>query len=434
MNGLLSSANGYKNSFALRHFARERDDRMRVFCARAVALIALLPLVACSGEAEDPDGGAGESAAGGGQVNAGSGGRGGTAGISNGGTVQPGEGAGTAGTGRAGSNDGGGGKAGGGAGSGGAAGSASGSGGETAGGRATGGGSGAGKGGAAGSGGMTPGLDTCPMPPDGSPAAAIIALNTENAIRLAMGLDCAELVPELITSAQNHCNYYTANDGDDMCEAPSPHDEIEGCPEFTGEGLGDRLRAAGYELSGSANECMAFTGDPERSTMMFVDSVYHRTPVLDPWIRELGYGSTENCDTIDYGTGERTDTAVTAHYPYAGQTGVPTAFDGSREGPEPPEPSSGWPSGYPVTLYARELEVTSHSIRVDGSEEELAHLWLAEDDDTLPSYAKVLYTEAPLAANTTYRVVIEGTRDGEPLDFDFTFTTGAASGGGRPRP
>jgi hypothetical protein len=291
-------------------------------------------------------------------------------------------------------------------------------------------GSSSGQGGNAGTGGTIPGLDSCPAPPAGSPDDAVVALNTENEIRLAMGLECAELVLELVTAAQNHCDYYMANQGDDECEAPSPHNEIEGCPEFTGEGLGDRIRAAGYTVRGSANECMAFTGDPERSTMMFVDSVYHRTPVLDPWMRHLGYGSGEDCDTIDYGTGPATDMDVTASYPYADQTGVPVSFDGSREGPEPPEPSSGWPSGYPVTLYGRDLEVTSHSIRVDGTDEDLPHLWLAEDDSTLPEYAKVLYTEAPLMPSTTYRVVIEATRGGEPLTFDWTFTTGEA---GRPR-
>jgi hypothetical protein len=38
----------------------------------------------------------------------------------------------------------------------------------------------------------------------------------------------------------------------------------------------------------------------------------------------------------------------------------------------------------------------------------------------------VLYADLPLAANTTYRVIIEGTRGGTPLNFDWTFTTGDA--------
>jgi hypothetical protein len=187
------------------------------------------------------------------------------------------------------------------------------------------------------------------------------------------------------------------------------------------------MSAAGYNTRGGS-ETMAFANDPERAVTMFIDSVYHRTPILDPWMRHLGYGSGDGCDTIDFGIGPETPDDVTAVYPYQGQTGVPVSFDGSREGPEPPEPSTGWPSGYPVTLFGRDLEVVSHAIYLGDGTEELPHLWLAEDDQTLPSYAKVLYTEAPLEAMTTYRVVISATRGGETLDFDWTFTTGEPRG------
>jgi hypothetical protein len=400
--------------------------RMR---SRCLTVLALFPLAACSGTDEAPEGGAGSNAAGSsGQSAAGSTGAAGGGGQAQGGA---GTNAGTAGA-AAGPSGGAGQGGGGGVSAGGAGASGAGGAGTDGGGRAgtAGAAGGAGSAGAAGTGGSTPGLESCPEPPAGAPAEAVIALDTENQLRLAMGLECAELVLELVSAAQNHCDYFIANEGSEECEAGSAHSEVEGCPEFTGTGVGDRIRAAGYMERGSYSECMAFSGDPERSTMQFVNSVYHRTPVLDPWMRHLGYGGGEGCDTIDYGTGPMTESGVTAFYPYAGQIDVPTSFDGSREGPEPPEPTSGWPSGYPVTLYAREIEVTSHSIRVDGTEEELEHLWLAEDDETLPEYAKVLYTAAPLEPNTTYRVVIEGTRDGEPLNFDWTFTTGA---GGRPR-
>jgi hypothetical protein len=47
----------------------------------------------------------------------------------------------------------------------------------------------------------------------------------------------------------------------------------------------------------------------------------------------------------------------------------------------------------------------------------------------------VLYTEAPLSANTTYRVTIDGTSSTGSVHFDWSFTTGAAptkpGGGGR---
>jgi hypothetical protein len=213
-----------------------------------------------------------------------------------------------------------------------------------------------------------------------------------------------------------------------MCEASSPHDEIDGCPGFTGTGLSQRFKAAGYMLTGSGSECMAFLDDPAAAVMTFVNSVYHRTPILDPWMRDFGYGNSDGCDTIDFGTGTKSDKTRTAVYPYPDQTGVPTSFDGSREGPEPPTPASGWPSGFPVTLYAQSFTVTSHTITVDGSSDALTHQWLDDADPTLPSYAKVLYTDAPLTANTTYHVVVSGTLSGADKTFDWKFTTGAASG------
>ena len=101
--------------------------------------------------------------------------------------------------------------------------------------------------------------------------------------------------------------------------------------------------------------------------------------------------------------------------------------------PTPPAPSSGWPSGYPVTLYGQGITVSSHPIMVDGTTTPLAHQWL-DGDSTLGSSAKVLYTDAPLSANTTYRVIIDGTAASASVHFEWTFITGSGSTpGGRRR-
>jgi hypothetical protein len=271
------------------------------------------------------------------------------------------------------------------------------------------------------------GAAQCPDPPAGAPAAAVTAYNTINAARVAMGVPCDQLVLALCTSSQNHCSYYVTNQGSATCQAASAHDEISGCPGFTGVSAGDRERAAGY-TGNNWSECMAFVGDPVRSVTTFINSVYHRTPILSPWMRDVGYGSATGCDTIDFGAGPSTPATVTAYYPYSGQTGVPTCFDGSREGPTPPVPSTGWPSGYPITIFARNLTVSTHTIVVDGTSTGLNHQWLG-NDSTLGTSAKVLYTDAPLTANTTYRVTIDGTISSAAAHFEWTFTTGAAAGG-----
>jgi hypothetical protein len=181
-------------------------------------------------------------------------------------------------------------------------------------------------------------------------------------------------------------------------------------------------------------ECMAFMDDPAGAVKTFIDSVYHRTPVLSPWYRDMGYGGGPGCDTIDFGPGATTAKTVTAYYPYDGQIDVPLSFNGANEGPTPPAPSTGWPSGYPITLFGQGITVSAHQIVVDGTTTPLAHIWL-DGDSSLGSTAKVLYTEAPLSANTTYRVTIDGTSSTGSVHFDWSFTTGAAptkpGGGGR---
>ncbi len=275
--------------------------------------------------------------------------------------------------------------------------------------------------------GMTAGLDACPMPPAGTPDAAVTAINTENALRVAMGIDCASIALALCTSAQSHCNYYTENQGT-SCQTSSPHDEMAGCPGYTGSDLGTRFKAAGYTLRQSGSECMAFLDDPVGAVNTFVNSVYHRSPILDPWMRDFGYGNSTGCDTIDFGTGTMSAATITAFYPYADETGLPTSFDGSLEGPEPPTPPSGWPSGYPVTLYAQNFTVDTHTFTLDGDSTPIDHQWLDSSTDMdLTSYEKVLYANAPLTANTTYHVVISGSVKGTATTFDWKFTTGAAT-------
>ena len=173
---------------------------------------------------------------------------------------------------------------------------------------------------------------------------------------------------------------------------------------------------AGYTGS-PRSEVMAFSGNPTSAMGPWITSVYHRTPRLSPWIAEMGYGMTEDCDTIDMGLGPKQPDDVTAVSPYPGQIDVPLNFDGSHAGPSPPAPPSGWPSASPVHLYGKSYVVTSLEVFVKGTCDALPHQWLPEKDDY------ILYPDKPFAKQTEYRVVIKGTKAGKALDFDWSFTT-----------
>jgi hypothetical protein len=275
-------------------------------------------------------------------------------------------------------------------------------------------------------GGMLDAGGSCPAPPSTEPASSIAAVNAVNATRVLVGAPCATLVPALDMSAQLHCNYYAGNTSSATCIA-NAHVEVSGCTGFVAAQFSSRETMAGY-TGRPSSEVMAFAGSPAQSVQTWIDSVWHRIPVLSPWIRDLGYGGTTTparCDTIDFGAGAAASSSVTAVYPYGGQTGVPTSFDGSREGPTPPAPASGWPSGYPVTLFLQNGVVQSHQITVDGTATPIAHVWIDPTNPTNFPYDYILYTSTPLSTNTTYRVQITATQGATSLSFDWKFTTGA---------
>ena len=272
---------------------------------------------------------------------------------------------------------------------------------------------------------------SCPAPPAGVDAQGTAAFQLINQTRSAMGSACATMVATLNTSTAKHCAYFAANFAmnpsftANMCIA-SPHYEVMGCTGFYGTDPAAREKAAGYSLAnGGGGEDMDFLGNGAGAVQDWINSVYHRTDVLSPWTGDVGYGSAQACDTLDFGTGHTgASTSLIATYPYDGETGVPISFDGGREEPTPAVPPSGWPSGYPITVYIQGATLTTHELSVDGGAQ-VAHQWLTPQADTNLKYANsaVLYANAPLTHATRYLVHVAGTRGASPVDVTFAFTT-----------
>ena len=280
---------------------------------------------------------------------------------------------------------------------------------------------------------------SCPPAPDGADASAVAALEYLNSLRLPAGAGCVRMVPEINKAAENHCKYYVDPANEGMCTA-NAHNEVMGCAGFTGAGPGQRMAAAGYMARGGG-EVMAFVNNPKSAIDQWVNSVWHRIPLLDPWTGDMGYGAAAGaCDTIDFGNSAMgvPNTTVLV-YPYDGQTDVPTSFNGQYEGPMPPAPPTGWPSASPVTLYGRMLNITEHVLTKDGDPTPIEHVWITGSDPMWGNYLRTsvfMYANMPFEANTKYQVVMKGSSQAGPLDKTWTFTTGAAPtwGGGRPRP
>jgi uncharacterized protein YkwD len=279
----------------------------------------------------------------------------------------------------------------------------------------------------------------CPAAPADAPASAVAALAAVNKLRVAAGSGCATLHMQIVQAATSHCAYYeTNNKTNAMCTA-NPHAEVMGCTGFTGASPVDRMRAAGFMSNGGGGEVMAFLNNPEGAVQTWVDSVWHRIPILDPATNQLGYGASASCDTIDFGPNQRSDAAKIVVYPYDGQTDVTTSFNGQYEGPMPPAPTTGWPSANPITLYAQKPMITEHVLTVDGTTDPIEHVWLDSSSTLLEASDKgflrssvFMYANKPFTPNTKYRVKMSGTYAGGTLMKEWTFTTGAApTRGGR---
>jgi uncharacterized protein YkwD len=272
----------------------------------------------------------------------------------------------------------------------------------------------------------------CEAAPAGASAPQVAALAAINTARLAAGAGCVHMVAELNTAAQKHCEYYHMNENTN-CTA-DPHSEVMGCAGYVGD-LGARLQAAGYMSRGGYGEVMAFLNNPQGAVDTWINSVWHRIPMLDPWSKDMGYGATDACDTMDFGastTAVPNDTVLV--YPYDGQTGVVPSFNGMYEGPTPPAPPSGWPSAMPVTLYGKMLNITEHVLTKDGDTAPLSHTWITGSDPMWGKYlrnAVFMYGDAPFENNTKYHVKMSGTYQGGALTREWSFTTGTAPTWGR---
>lgn len=269
----------------------------------------------------------------------------------------------------------------------------------------------------------------CPAPPAGTADKAVQALNAVNQLRVGAGGTCMNSVPTLVQSAQAHCDYQQTNKGNAMCMADA-HSEVMGCTGFTGRDVQSREVAAGYPRALAYTEVANTIGNnPMAAVINWVDTVYHRIPLLDPWTVDMGYGGGPGCDVIDIGRGMSAAAADTiVVFPYDGQTNVAPTWNG-LEGPAPPAPAGGWPSSYIINIYAKGIAVTEHVLTKDGDPTPLEHTWLDKQNPGVASLANyfpnvAFMYGAPFQPNTKYRVKIAGTYSAGALNVEWTFTTG----------
>lgn len=238
------------------------------------------------------------------------------------------------------------------------------------------------------------------------------ALNRVNFYRGQAGVAACSLNAALVTSAQNHADYFRQNPSQN-----DPHGETAGKPGFTGASWVERTKAAGYTNSESTNENVTYIADPVKAVDWFMATVNHRAPLLDPTYPDIGFGFATAPDgkgsicVIDFGLPIWKDTfdPTWVIYPPDNLTAFP-----QQSWKEEPDPFAAYPAKFPIgnpilIMYRGAGDITYEAnlfSLVDTNGNKIAIYSLPKLTMFATRKGAALASQQPLQPATTYAVTV----------------------------
>lgn len=259
-------------------------------------------------------------------------------------------------------------------------------------------------------------------------AAALAAIN---GYRKIAGLPAIDAAPPLHQSALAHAFYTFFNGASAAIRDLGIHKETREGQGYTGDNVLSRAQHFGYPVRPMAEDITHRAG-PEAAVQDWIDSVFHRIPILRADLLEIGFGDAGlgplSVQVLDMGF--RPDAANTGQpilYPAPDQADVPPAFAGN-EIPDP-APKAEYPIGYPITvIFDRRARVSiqSYHLRDPGSVDLPGFALLPDNPDMENSFA--FLAKEPLLPNTTYAMEVSYTLNGVSSQRVWHFRTGGIRG------
>lgn len=214
----------------------------------------------------------------------------------------------------------------------------------------------------------------------------------------------------------------------------------------------DRATVSGYAWA-TYNEGALLTNDPrgaplgQEYIMNLLVAPYHGKTLLAGY-RDVGIGSATipadnffpvfNWINIDYGTTAARPTQLLGGndlvtYPCAGETGVLSkSYQNEVPAPVFGRNLQNSPIGHPIYIKVRDgqtLVLTSYSLQRIGVGISLPLILLNRASDTnariTDDSIAILMPDSPLAINSSYVFTATGTNNGQAVNINFTFSTGA---------
>jgi tetratricopeptide (TPR) repeat protein len=255
-------------------------------------------------------------------------------------------------------------------------------------------------------------------------AAALAAVNQYRKLAGLLPVASTVVIHE---AALSHAFYTFFNGASPNIRDLGIHKEDSSGLGYTGDNVLARAQHFGYPQRSMA-EVITHRGDPAGAVTDWIDSVYHRIPILRADLLELGYGDAYlgpmTVQVMDMSYRETTTGRVIL-YPAPSQVNIPTAFNGN-EIPDP-APNATYPIGYPVTAtFDRNARVTITGFHFHGpSGADLPGVSLQPGSETENSFAFLANT--PLQPSTTYTCDLTYTLNGVAGHKTWHFTTSASA-------
>jgi len=255
-----------------------------------------------------------------------------------------------------------------------------------------------------------------------------VALDTVNRYRRLAGLTPVTSSGVIRQAALAHAFYTLFNGALPSIRDLGIHKEEASGQGYTGDNVLSRAQHFGYPQRSMA-EVITHRGEPAGAVTDWIDSVYHRFPLLRADLVELGYGDAYlgpmSVQVMDMSYREKATGRIIV-YPAANQVGVPIAFNGN-EIPDP-APNASYPIGYPVTAtFDRNASVTVGGFHLrDPSGTDLPGVTLLPNQpDMENSFAYM--ANVPLKPGTTYTADLTYTLNGRAGHTVWKFTTVAGA-------
>ncbi|WP_343732654.1 CAP domain-containing protein [Duganella sp.] len=253
--------------------------------------------------------------------------------------------------------------------------------------------------------------------------------NWFNYRRAQAGLSTLARNARIDTAAQGHSDYQRIN-------RTITHEQTQGLGGFTGVSLTDRLKAAGYVLSGSysAGEVISATtsGSGFYQAEELITAIYHRFVIFEPVFKEIGTGAATIPGSYTYFTADFAAVNGLSGlgagrfivYPVSNQTGVPANFFSDSESPDPvPNQNE---VGYPISVHADSgslVTVQNFTVTPRGGTALSTRLLSAAAGTSQTTSAAAIVPLVPLKSATVYDVSFSGTVGGVAVSRSWSFTT-----------